>query len=57
MNPLEALAAKLNKPRPSEPIFDRLVDEYLDTADYDGWMPGGIGRVIESMDLETAPTR
>lgn len=54
---LNALAALLNAPRPDEPVFDRLYSDYLDTADYDGWVPGGIGRVIEQMDTDTNPDR
>ena len=54
---LTALAALLNAPRPDEPIYDRLCSDYLDTADYDGWVPGGIGRVIEQMDSDTNPDR
>lgn len=54
---LTALAALLNAPRPDEPIYDRLYRDYIDTADYDGWVPGGIGRVIEQMDADTNPDR
>ena len=54
---LHALHAKLTStlPRTDEPIFNQLYDEYLDTADYDGWVPGGIGRVIEQMGADTSP--
>ena len=54
---LAALAAKLNAtpPAANEPIFGQLYSEYMDTADYDGWVPGGIGRVIEQMDADTDP--
>ena len=56
---LEALAAKLNPtaPRKHEPIFTRLYDEYIDSADSWDWGPGGIGRVIEDMGQTTAPDR
>lgn len=54
---LNALAALLNAPRTDEPIFNQLYDECIDTADYDGWVPGGIGRVIEQMDTDTNPDR
>ena len=56
---LAALAEKLNRanlPDP-EPIFSQLYREHIDSADYDGWVPGGIGRVIEDMDFRTAPDR
>ena len=38
---------------------DRLLVTALwnSAADYDGWVPGGIGRVIEDMDFRTAPDR
>ena len=52
---LAALAAKLNAT--NEPIYDQLFREYIDSADYDGWAPGGIGRVIEQMDTDTRPGR
>ena len=54
---LAALAEKLNRanlPDP-EPIFSQLYDEYIDTADYDGWVPGGIGRVMQEMGCNTRP--
>ena len=56
---LHALRAQLTstRPRPDEPIFNQLYDEYIDSADYDGWVPGGIGRVIEDMDFRTTPTQ
>ena len=56
---LATLAEKLNRanlPDP-EPIFSQLYREYIDSADYDGWVPGGIGRVIEQMDADTNPDR
>lgn len=53
---LAALRAKLTPPyHPPEPIYDRLYDEYIRNADYDGWVPGGIGRVIEQMEIDTHP--
>ena len=54
---LAALAEKLNRASlyDPEPIFSQLYREYIDSADYDGWVPGGIGRVIEDMDFRTAP--
>ena len=56
---LRALRANLmsTRPRSEEPIFNQLYDEYIDTADYDGWVPGGIGRVIEDMGFRTAPAQ
>lgn len=54
---LHALRAKLTstRPRPDEPIFNQLYDECIDTADYDGWVPGGIGRVMQEMERDTRP--
>ena len=56
---LAALAEKLNRAvlDDPEPIFSQLYREYIDSADYDGWVPGGIGRVIEDMDFRTTPTQ
>ena len=56
---LAALAEKLNRAAldDPEPIFSQLYREYIDSADYDGWVPGGIGRVIEDMDFRTTPTQ
>ena len=54
---LHALRAQLTstRPRPDEPIFNQLYDEYIDTADYDGWVPGGVGRVMQAMARDTDP--
>ena len=60
MNLDAAHAALRNMPRAaytstSEPIYDQLWSEYMDSADYYDFVPGGIGRVMQDMDYATCP--
>ena len=60
MNLDAAHAALRNMPRAAytrtnEPIFDQLWSEYMDSADYYDFAPGGIGRVMQDMDYATCP--
>ena len=60
MNHDAAHAALRSMPRAAytptdEPIYDQLWSEYMDSADYYDYVPGGIGRVIQDMDYATCP--
>ena len=55
-----AHAALRNTPRAGytprdEPIYDQLWSEYMNSADYYDFTPGGIGRVMQDMDYATCP--